>query len=205
MARYTGASCKKCRSLGVKLFLKGVKCYTNCVMDRRKEQKRSFKSKPSEYKIRLVEKQRARSMVGATERPFDNLFRKAARVKGKTGEIFLRFLETRLDNIVRRIGFAVSLKAARQLVLHGHVRVNGKVIDVPSYQVKVGDMIGIDQKLADSVVVKSGMEHIQKRSPRASFIEFDEEKFTAKLTRWPERDEMSYRVNEQLIVEYYSK
>jgi small subunit ribosomal protein S4 len=206
MARYVGASCKKCRSLDTKLFLKGTKCYTNCPFDKRKGGgPRKFRAKPSEYKIRLAEKRRTRHISGIMERPFSNLFHKAARTKGKTGELFLRFLETRLDNIVRRLGFAVSLKSARQLVLHGHVKVNNKTVNIPSHQVKVGNVVKIDARLSDCVVVKSGLEHIEKRSAKASFIEYDTDKLSGKLTRWPDREEMSYPVSEQLIVEYYSK
>jgi small subunit ribosomal protein S4 len=208
MARYIGAGCKKCRRLDMKLFLKGTKCYTNCIFDRWKTDTPSrgrYRSKPSEYKIRLQEKQRARNISGVMERQFNNLFHKASRIKGKTGDLFLRFLETRLDNIVRRLGFAVSLKNARQLVLHGHIKVNGKKVDIPSYQVKVGDEVTLTPAMTESVVVKQGLEHMEKRSPRASFLEYNADKFSGKLIRWPDREEMSYPVNEQLIVEYYSK
>lgn len=207
MARYIGASCKKCRSMGMKLFLKGTKCYTNCIFERRKAQSpsRKFRSKSSEYKIRLVEKQRARYIAGVTERSFSNAFDKAAGTKGKTGENFLRFLETRLDNIVRKLGFSTSLKSARQLVLHRHIKVNNTTINVPSYQVKIGDVVKIDPRLTDALIVKQGLENMEKRSARAGFLEYDLENKSGKLTRWPDREEMTYPINEQLIVEYYSK
>lgn len=209
MSRYTGPSCKKCRKLGCKLFLKGTKCYTNCVMDKLASVKKGKggprKAKLSEYGVRLYEKQKARFMSGMTEVPFANLFNKATKATGQTGEQFLKYLETRLDNIVKRTGFATSLRTARQLVLHGHIKVNDKVVNVPSYQVKVGDKVSIDAKLATSVTVKQGMEEADKRALRPSFLQYDASKNTATLLRWPDKSESSYPVNDQLIVEHYSK
>ncbi len=209
MSRYTGPSCKKCRKLGCKLFLKGTKCYTNCVMDKLASVKKGKggprKAKLSEYGVRLYEKQKARFMSGMTEVPFANLFDKATKATGQTGEQFLKYLETRLDNIVKRTGFATSLRTARQLVLHGHIKVNDKVVNVPSYQVKVGDKVSIDAKLAASVTVKQGMEEADKRALRPSFLQYDASKNTATLLRWPDKSESSYPVNDQLIVEHYSK
>jgi len=211
MARYLEASCKRCRKLDTKLFLKGVKCYTNCTMDKRSAKPagrpmgRSFRNKQSEYAIRLAEKQKARRMAGVTEIPFRNLFRKAANTKGQTGEIFLRFLEVRLDNVVRRMGFASSLKTARQLVCHGHVKVNDKAVNVPSFQLQPGDKISVGTKAAATVAVKQGLSEAEKRSLRPAFLEFDRAAMAGKLLRWPDRGEMSYPVKEQLIVEYYSK
>lgn len=209
MSRYTGPSCKKCRKLGCKLFLKGTKCYTNCVMDKLASVKKGKggprKAKLSEYGVRLYEKQKARFMSGMTEVPFANLFNKATKATGQTGEQFLKYLETRLDNIVKRTGFATSLRTARQLVLHGHIKVNDKVVNVPSYQVKVGDRVTIDAKLAASVTVKQGMEEAEKRALRPSFLQYDASKNTATLLRWPDKSESSYPVNDQLIVEHYSK
>ncbi len=209
MSRYTGPSCKKCRKLGCKLFLKGTKCYTNCVMDKLASVKKGKgaprKAKLSEYGVRLYEKQKARFMSGMTEVPFANLFDKATKATGQTGEQFLKYLETRLDNIVKRTGFATSLRTARQLVLHGHIKVNDKVVNVPSYQVKVGDRVTIDAKLAASVTVKQGMEEADKRALRPSFLQYDASKNTATLLRWPDKSESSYPVNDQLIVEHYSK
>lgn len=209
MSRYTGPSCKKCRKLGCKLFLKGTKCYTNCVMDKLASVKKGKggprKAKLSEYGVRLYEKQKARLISGMTEVPFANLFDKATKATGQTGEQFLKYLETRLDNIVKRTGFATSLRTARQLVLHGHIKVNDKAVNVPSYQVKVGDRITIDAKLVTSVTVKQGMEEAEKRSLRPSFLQYDASKNTATLLRWPDRSESSYPVNDQLIVEHYSK
>ncbi len=209
MSRYTGPSCKKCRKLACKLFLKGTKCYTNCVMDKLASAKKGKggvkRAKLSEYGVRLYEKQKARFMSGMTEVPFANLFDKASKATGQTGEHFLRYLETRLDNIVKRAGFATSLRTARQLVLHGHIRVNDKVVNIPSYQLKVGDKVAITGKITEGVVVKQGLEEASKRSLRPSFLEYDDTKKTATLLRWPDRSESSYPVNDQLIVEHYSK
>ena len=140
-----------------------------------------------------------------SEIPFRNLFDAAAKAGGQTGENFLRKLETRLDNTVRRLGFAISLKAARQLVLHGYVTVNGKAVNVPSYQLRLGDKVTLNAALAENVEVKQALTDAEKRNQRPSFLEYDAEKMTGKLLRWPDRAEMSYPVNEQLIVEYYSK
>lgn len=209
MSRYTGPSCKKCRKLDCKLFLKGTKCYTNCVIDKlaavTKRGGKVRKAKVSEYGIRLQEKQKAKLQSGMSEIPFRNMFDAAAEAEGQTGENFLRKLETRLDNVVRRLGFAVSLKAARQIVLHGYVTVNGKAVNVPSYQLRIGDKVTLDKALAENVQVKQGLTEAEKRNQRPSFLEYDAEKMTGKLLRWPDRAEMSYPVNEQLIVEYYSK
>ena len=209
MSRYTGPSCKKCRKLACKLFLKGTKCYSNCVMDKLANAKKGKgiqkRAKLSEYAVRLHEKQKARFISGMTEVPFANLFERANKSTGQTGEQFLKYLETRLDNVVKRTGFASSLRAARQIVLHGHIKVNDKVVNVPSYQVKVGDKIALDSKLADNATVKQGLEDAQKRSLRPSLSEFDAATNTATLLRWPDRNESSYPVNDQLIVEHYSK
>jgi small subunit ribosomal protein S4 len=163
------------------------------------------KAKLSEYGVRLQEKQKARFISGMGEVPFANLFHKATKATGQTGEQFFKYLETRLDNIVKRAGFAASMRTARQLVLHGHIKVNDKAVNVPSYQLKIGDKISIDAKLAENVGVKQGLEDAVKRTTRPSFLEFDANKNTATLLRWPDRNESSYPVNDQLIVEHYSK
>ena len=163
------------------------------------------KAKLSEYGVRLQEKQKARLMSGMCETPFSNLFTKATKATGQTGEQFFKYLETRLDNIVKRAGFATSMRTARQLVLHGHIKVNDKAVNVPSYQLKPGDKVMLEGKLAANVGVKQGLEDASKRSTRPSFLEFDANKNTATLLRWPDRHESSYPVNDQLIVEHYSK
>lgn len=212
MSRYTGPSCKRCRKAETKLFLKGVKCYQKCVLDRVSSTTRrggyttrKRRGKASEYSLRLKEKQKARRMVGMTEVPFKNLFVKASKTRGKTGETLMRFLEIRLDNIVRRLGFAVSLKAARQLVLHQHIRVNGKVVNISSYQLKPGDKVTLDSGVSEIVLVKQGLEETEKRSLRPSFLEYDSQTMTGELLRWPDRTELSFPVKDQLLVEYYSK
>ena len=208
MARYTGPVCKLCRREGTKLFLKGEKCHTKCVLDQRPTipgMAKPQRGKPSEFAIRLREKQKLRRMAQMTERPLSALMRKAAKTPGKTGEALLRFLELRLDNVVRRAGFTSSPKTARQLVFHGHVKVNGKRVDIPSYLVREGDEIVLDAGVRETVAVKVGMEAAQRRNTRPAFLEVKPEAFTAKVLRNPSREEMSYPVSERLIVEYYSK
>ncbi len=213
MARYTGSSCKKCRRLETKLFLKGSKCFNNCVLSKREGATagkrggtgKKRRGKLSEYAIHLNEKQKARFSTGMGERQFSNLFKKATKTVGQTGENFLGLLETRLDNIVRRAGFALSLRTARQIVFHGHILINNKKIDIPSYQVKEGDKITLSKEMANSPVVKFALEETEKRELRPSFLEYQADKNTATLVRQPARDEMSQTVNEQLIIEYYSK
>ncbi len=155
MSRYTGPSCKKCRKVSQKLFLKGSKCATNCIVDKKQKASRDKKfssggpggmKKMSDYGKHLREKQIARLMAQVTEAQFRRFFDKASKDKGKTGEALLRFLEVRLDNITRRLGFAISMKAARQLVNHGHVLVNGRQVDIPSFLVKPGDTVSVMPK-----------------------------------------------------------
>lgn len=212
MSRYTGPSCKKCRKVNQKLFLKGNKCATNCVVDKAAKAARDKKftagaghSKMSDYGKHLREKQIARMMAQVSESQFRRFFDKASKDKGKTGEALLRFLEVRLDNIVRRLGFAASMKTARQLVNHGHIRVGGRQVDIPSYLVKPGDIITIDPKVAQTLAVKQGLDNAEKTTPRPSFLSYEPSTMTGKLVRWPDRGEVSINVDEQLIVEFYSK
>ncbi len=197
-----------------KLFLKGGKCTTNCIVDRKMKSSRDKKfsaggpggmKKMSDYGKHLREKQIARFMAQITEAQFRRFFGKASKDKGKTGEALLRFLEVRLDNVVRRLGFAVSMKTSRQLVNHGHVRVNGRQVDIPSFLVKPGDTIGIDPKTAQTLAVRQGLEHADKSAPRPSFLSYDPASMTGKMVRWPDRGEVGINVDEQLIVEFYSK
>jgi small subunit ribosomal protein S4 len=195
-----------------KLFLKGAKCYSNCVMDKlaaaagkRGVRTGARRAKLSEYGVRLREKQKARFISGMGEAPFANLFHKATKATGQTGEQFFKYLETRLDNIVKRAGFSASMRTARQLVLHGHIKVNDKTVNIPSYQLKVGDKVSLAARLAGNVGVKQGLEDAVKRTARPSFLEFDASKNMVTLLRWPDRSESSYPVNDQLIVEHYSK
>ncbi len=212
MSRYTGPSCKKCVKVSQKMFLKGTKCHTNCLVDRaqkaEKEKRFSTGKRPtkmSDYGKHLREKQIARLTAQVTEAQFKRFFAKASKDKGQTGVALLRFLEVRLDNVVRRLGFAVSLKAARQLVNHGHIMVNGRLLDIPSAMLKPGDEVTINPKTAETVLVKQGLEHAEKTTQRPSFLSWDAGSKKGKLVRWPDRAESSISVDEQLIVEFYSK
>jgi len=214
MSRYTGPSCKKCRKVNQKLFLKGGKCVSNCVVDRTQKASRDKKFSPggpggmkkmSDYGKHLREKQIARLMAQITETQFRRFFDKASKDKGKTGEALLRYLEVRLDNVVRRLGFAVSMKTARQLVNHGHIRVNGRQVNIPSFLLKPGDTVNIDPKTAQTLAVRQGLEHAEKSAPRPSFLSYDSGTQTGKMVRWPDRGEVAINVDEQLIVEFYSK
>ncbi|OIO03229.1 MAG: 30S ribosomal protein S4 [Elusimicrobia bacterium CG_4_10_14_0_2_um_filter_56_8] len=212
MSRYTGPSCKKCVKVSQKMFLKGTKCHTNCLVDRaqKAEKDKRFSAgkrpnKMSDYGKHLREKQIARLSAQVTETQFKRFFTKASKQKGQTGAALLRFLEVRLDNVVRRLGFAVSLKAARQLVNHGHIKVNGRCLDIASAMLKPGDEVTIDTKTAETLLVKQGLEHAEKTTQRPSFLSWDAGSKKGKLVRWPDRAESSISVDEQLIVEYYSK
>ena len=140
-----------------------------------------------------------------SEAQFHRFFVNAAKTPGGTGETLMRYLEIRLDNIVRRLGFAVSLSQARQLVSHGHIRVNGRCVNIPSYLLKVGDEITINPKMLETVSVKEGLEHAEKVSPRPSFLSWDSDKNIGKMVRMPDRAESSVQADDQLIIEYYSK
>jgi len=209
MSRYTGPACKKCQKLSQKLYLKGSKCYNNCPVERQQSDKHFAASGPrgkmSDYGKHLREKQIARFSAGMSETQFHRFFVNAAKTPGGTGETFMRYLEIRLDNIVRRLGFAISLSQARQLVSHGHISVNGRCVNIPSYLLKVGDEITISPKMLESVGVKQGMEHAEKVSRRPSFLTWDSDKNVGKLVRMPDRAESSIQADDQLIIEYYSK
>lgn len=210
MSRYIGPVCKLCRREGTKLFLKGEKCFTKCILDKRKEipgqHGKSFRNKKlSEYSKRLREKQKLRRMISVGERPFRRYFAWASRQKGLTGENLLRLLETRLDNVTQRLGFTISKAAARQMVLHGHVLVNGKTVGVPSYQLRPGDTVTLKENARQNAFYQKWWEESQKNTNLPSWLERDAAQFSGKIKNWPLRDEMSFAVNEQLIVELYSK
>jgi small subunit ribosomal protein S4 len=209
MARYTGPRCKLCRREGTKLFLKGDRCYSDkCAMEKRQyppgEHGRSRFSRRSNYRVQLREKQKLRRMYQLLERQFRNYFKKADRMKGITGENLLRLLEGRLDNMVYRMGFAPSRSAARQLVLHGHFTVNGKKVNIPSYQLKVGDRVSPKNKSRDLVVIKESIKSLGSRST-VPYISVDVSKMEGVYTELPNRDIMPIPVEENLIVELYSK
>src|SRR5271170_3273815 len=208
MSRYIESVCKLCRREQTKLFLKGDKCYTKCVLEKRPTtpgMAKPQRGKPSAFQIRLREKQKLRRYISMNERPFERLVANASKSKVASGDHLLRALELRLDNVVKRMGVATSLKTARQLVLHGHVKIGGKKVSIPSYPVKAGEVISLSPKLKENVGVKLSLETAKKLNNRPSFIEFDEATLTAKVLRIPERAEMSFPINDQLIIEYYSR
>lgn len=208
MARYTEALCRICRREGEKLFLKGERCYTEkCAVERRKYppgQHGQNRVKLSDYGIQLREKQKARKSYGLVERQFRNYFHEAERQKGATGEVLLQLLERRLDNVVFRMGFAANRREARQLIAHGHFLVNGRAINIPSYLVKVGDIIEVKEISREIPSISDNLSKIEHRG-LPNWIEVDSLNFKGKVLHIPSREEMQLPVQEQLIVELYSK
>jgi small subunit ribosomal protein S4 len=206
MARDTSPQCKQCRREGQKLFLKGQRCFTDkCGVERRSyppgEHGRG-RMRQSEYRQQLREKQKTRRYYGVLEKQFRSYYDKASRQDGVTGENLLRILECRLDNVLVRLGFASSRRQARQLVRHGHWMVNGRRVDIPSYQVRPDDVISIKSNSAASDLVRAATE-LTATVP--AWLQADHDSLTAKVLRLPERSEISAPVQEQLIVELYSK
>lgn len=208
MARYTDASCRLCRREGEKLFLKGEKCYTEkCGVQKRAYapgQHGQQKKKMSEYGMQLREKQKARRFYGILESQFRKYFEMAARKKGVTGENLLQILETRLDNVVYRLGLATSRAEARQFVNHGHFLVNGKRVDIPSYLVEVGDEIGLCEKIKKSVRTKE-IEEMAGGRVVPQWLSFNIDDYSGKVLQLPAREDVDLQVKEYLIVELYSK
>lgn len=209
MARYTQASCRVCRREGGKLFLKGQRCYTEkCGVEKRSyapgQHGKGQRVKLSNYGLQLREKQKVKKIYGILERQFRKYFQIASRSKGITGSKLLELLERRLDNVVFRACFASSRPGARQIVMHGHVLVNNRKVDIPSYSVKTGDIIVIKQK---EKTVKRIKDYVEKLKDRAypTWIEVDKENLKTKVSRLPERSDMAADIKEQLIVELYSK
>ena len=206
MARYTDANCRLCRREGQKLFLKGERCYSGkCAIEKRNYapgQHGQSRKKVSDYGLQLREKQKAKRFYGMQEKQFRNLFEKAARKQGKTGENLLILLETRMDNAVYRLGFASSRKEARQLVVHGHFTVNGKKATAPSMQLKAGDVIKVKEKSASSPKFKE-IKEMSITVP--SWMAVDVEKLEGKVVAMPTREDIDTPVAEHLIVELYSK
>jgi small subunit ribosomal protein S4 len=206
MARDRGAQCKQCRREGVKLFLKGERCLTDkCGVERRTYPPGDHgrgRQKQSEYRLQLREKQKARRYYGVLERQFANYYEKASRQEGVTGENLLRLLEARLDNVLVRLGFAASRRQARQLILHGHWTVNGRRVNVPSYQVKPDDVIAVKGTSSAQQVIRDATDLV---SAVPAWLQADHDGLTAKVLRHPERAEIDTPVQEQLIVELYSK
>lgn len=206
MARYTGPVCRLCRREGIKLFLKGTKCFSNkCPFDRRKSapgQHGKAQRKLTEYGLRLREKQKLKRIYGVLERQFRRYFEEASKGKGVTGERLLQILETRLDNVVYRLGWALSRDQARQLVSHRKILVNGKRVNIPSYNVKVGDIIEVIEK--DLVPVQEALETFPNRYI-PSWLEVDNVNLRGKVLKLPTREEIDVPIQEQLVVEFYSR
>ena len=209
MARYRDAVCKLCRREGVKLFLKGDRCFTEkCAVERRAyapgEHGQGRRQKMSEYGMQLREKQKVRRVYGVLERQFRHYFDRASRLEGMTGERLMQLLERRLDNAMYRVGFAPSRPAARQLVRHGHVRVNGRKVNIPSFRMRPGDVLSIKEKTVQLPVVQDALKGAELR-PKVPYFDIDRGKLTATLMHLPSRAEIPMPVEEQLIVELYSK
>ncbi|HLZ46043.1 MAG TPA: 30S ribosomal protein S4 [Gemmatimonadales bacterium] len=211
MARYTGPVCKLCRREGTKLFLKGTRCLTEkCAVERRAYapgqhgQSTGRRRKASEYAKQLREKQKVKRIYGLSERQFRNIFERALKEPGVTGEALLVALESRLDNLVFRMGFATSRKQARQLVRHRHIQVNGRIVDIPSYVVRPGDEVKVVDASKELVQIKVAMEQFTRGQP-VSWIQVDTDKALGRMTERPTRDAIPIAAQEQLIVELYSK
>jgi small subunit ribosomal protein S4 len=206
MARDTSPQCKQCRREGQKLFLKGERCLTDkCGVDRRNYPPGDHgrgRMKQSEYRVQLREKQKARRYYGVLEGQFRRYYDKASRQEGITGENLLTLLERRFDNVLVRLGFAASRRQARQLVRHGHWTINGRRVDIPSYQVREGDIIALKATSAAGPLIREATE-LTAQVP--AWLQADHDSLTAKILRKPERREITTPVQEQLIVELYSK
>jgi small subunit ribosomal protein S4 len=206
VARSLGPKCKQCRREGMKLFLKGERCLTEkCAVERRSyppgEHGRG-RIKQSEYLLQLREKQKARRYYGILEKQFRNYYEKAAKQSGITGEALLRMLETRLDNVVYRLGFAASRAQARQIIRHGHFQVNGRRVNIPSYQVRPNDIVSVKPGSPIENVVRDATD---LTASVASWLQADHDNLTGKVLKLPERADIDTPVQEQLIVELYSK
>jgi len=209
MARYTASSCRVCRRQGAKLFLKGQRCYTEkCAFDKRSyapgQHGKGQRVKLSNYGLQLKEKQKVKKIYGILERQFRRYFQIASRSKGVTGSKLLELLERRLDNVVFRSSFVSSRPEARQMVMHGHVLVNNRKVDIPSYSVKTGDIVAIKPKEKTVKRIKESVEKLKDR-PYPGWIEVDREGLKTKIARLPERTDTAADIKEQLIVELYSK
>ena len=206
MARYTQSVCRLCRREGEKLFLKGNRCFSEkCAFERRSYapgQHGQRRPRPSNYGIQLREKQKVKRTYGLMEKQFKNLFKKAERMKGVTGESFLMLLECRLDNVVYRSGFAASRNQARQLVSHGHFLVNGKKVDIPSYSINAGDSIQVKESSKNMVPIKAA---IDAGHEIPDWLKIDKDKIVAEVLTLPNRESITMNIQEQLIIEFFSK
>jgi len=209
MARYLDGKCRQCRREGIRLYLKGERCYSDkCAIERRAyapgEHGQDRRSKLTPYGQQLREKQKARRIYGVMERQFRNYFHRAERRKGITGEILLQLLETRLDNLVYRLGISPSRNGARQLVRHGHITVNGQRVNIPSYGLRPGDSIQVTTKSRELGMIKETVAN-RRRTEMQEWLEFDEKAMLGRLLQIPKRDQIPVPLQEQLIVELYSK
>ena len=211
MGRYVGPSCKQCRREGTKLFLKGTKCFTEkCPVERRPYapgqhgQNTARRRKSSEYSKQLREKQKIKRIYGVSEAQFRNTFERVTTLPGITGHNLLAALESRLDNMVYRLGFAASRKAARQLIRHRHVEVNNRAVDIPSYQVQPGEEIRVRIKSREMVAVQASMDQASRGAP-LSWLAVDRETFSGRMLERPTRPNIPIAAQEQLVVELYSK
>lgn len=209
MARYNGPVCKLCRREGMKLFLKGSRCTSDkCAIERRNyppgQHGRRRRRRPSDYSIQLREKQKVKRIYGVLERQFRRYFAEAARVRGITGEQLLSSLERRLDNVVYRMGFGLSRPHARQLVKHGHISVNGSRVDIPSYQVRQGDIVTVRDRSKANGEIQLATE-AARIGQAVGWVEVDLDALSGTVARLPMREDIDIEIQEQLIVELYSK
>jgi small subunit ribosomal protein S4 len=209
MARYIGAVCRLCRREGMKLFLKGERCYTEkCAIEKRNlppgQHGKARKAKLVGYGLQLREKQKVKRIYGVLENQFRRYFETAERTRGITGELLLQLLERRLDNVIYRLGLATSRPQARQLVRHGHFMVNGRKVDIPSYSVKQGDVISVRGTSAQSAALQHAMEEVKGRGI-PEWLQFDAGSMSGRIVSLPTREQINLPVQEQLIVELYSK
>ena len=209
MARYSGPVCRLCRREGMKLFLKGERCYTEkCAIEKRNfppgQHGKTRKAKLAGYGVQLREKQKVKRIYGVLEDQFRRYFEAAERQRGITGETLLQLLERRLDNVAYRMGLATSRPQARQLVRHGHLQVNGRKVDIPSYSIRVGDVISVRATSQKDVAVQHALEEVKGRGV-PEWLSFDGEKMSGRIVSLPTREQINLPVQEQLIVELYSK
>ena len=208
MARYREAVCRLCRREGIELFLKGDRCFTDkCAIKRRgypPGQHGQRRPKHSDYGVQLREKQKAKRIYGLLERQFHNYFEKAEQLKGKTGDNLLILLERRLDNVTYKLGFAVTRRQSRQLVGHGHFRIGGKRVNIPSFLVRPGDVIELQEKSRKNPSINEAMDAVVRKGIPA-WLELDRENFRGNIKILPTRADITEQIQEQLIVELYSK
>ena len=209
MARYTGAVCRLCRREGTKLFLKGTKCTSeHCPLEKRNfppgQHGKDRKAKIVGYGLQLHEKQKAKRIYFTLEGQFREYYEKASRATGVTGDLLIQHLERRLDNVIFRLGFAISRRQARQIVRHDHISVNGRKVNIPSYEVKVGDVIALREASKKLIVVEQATQFAQA-NPIPAWLEVSFENLSGRVLSLPQRKDVNLPVNEQLIVELYSK